>query len=45
VGIQERLFRAEAVEQNKQHEKARLRTEDSSRRRGKYSQVGFMITP
>lgn len=32
VGIQERLFRAAAVKQNKQHEKARLRTKDISRR-------------
>jgi len=32
VGIQERLFRADAVEQDKQHEKAKLRTKDISRR-------------
>ena len=35
VGIQDRLFRAEVVEQDKQHEKARLRTKDISRRKVK----------
>lgn len=32
LGIQEKLFRAEAVEQDKRHEKARLRTKDTSRK-------------
>lgn len=32
VGIQERLFGAEAVEQDKWQEKARLRTKDTSTR-------------
>ena len=39
VGIQERLFRAAAVEQDKQHEKAMLRTKDISRKKRKASQV------
>ena len=32
MGIQERIFRAEAAEQDKQHEKGMLRTKDASRR-------------
>lgn len=39
VGIQEKPFRAEAVEQDKQHEKATLRTKDTCRRKEKQSQV------
>ena len=35
MGIQERLFRAAAVKQDKQHEKARLRAKDISRRKTK----------
>lgn len=35
MGIQERLFRAEAAEENKQHEKTRLRTKDMSRIQGR----------
>jgi len=35
VGIQERLFRAAAVKQDKQHEKARLRAKSICRRREK----------
>jgi len=43
VGIQERLFRAAAVEQDKQHEKSRLGTRDTSRRKEKQSQVSCMM--
>jgi len=32
VGIRERMFRAEVVEQDKQHEKAVLRTKSTCRR-------------
>lgn len=39
VGIQEKLFRAAAVEQDKQHEKATLRTNLQKKRKAKSSKL------